>query len=94
MDGDKDKYKYNEYRAYGYKKFGKIEVTADFLDVSYIIPINGVKDAYNGTLAAHYKLSEAFELGADVEYSHNPDFDHDTRAFLKLLYHFGAPGGA
>jgi hypothetical protein len=94
MDGDTDKLKYDEYRVYGYKKIGKLGLTADIIDVSYASAINGVKDAYSGSLAAQYNISEAWELGADIEYSHNPDFDRDTRGFLKLLYHFGSKGGA
>jgi hypothetical protein len=90
MEGSTDKLKYNEYRVYGYKKFGKLDV----IDVSYANPINGVKDSYSGSLATQYALTEAWKIGADVEYSHNPDFKHDTRAFLKLLYHFGSKGGA
>jgi hypothetical protein len=94
MDGDTDKLKYNEYRVYGYKKIGKLDLTADVIDVAYASAINGVKDSYSATLAAQYDITEAWKLGADVEYSHNPDFDKDTRTFLKLLYHFGSKGGA
>ncbi len=94
MDGDTDRLRYDEYRVYGYKKIGKLDLTADIIDVAYKSAINGVKDAYSGSLAAQYDISEAWKVGADVEYSHNPDFDSDTRAFLKLLYHFGSKGGA
>ncbi len=94
MDGDTKKLKYNEYRGYGYKKIDKIDVTADVNVVSYDSRINGVKYSYAVALAAQYRLTEAWNIGADVEYSHNPDFNKDTRAFLKLLYHFGAKGGA
>jgi hypothetical protein len=94
MEGSTDKLKYNEYRVYGYKKFGKLDVTADVFDISYANPINGVKDSYSLSLATQYALTEAWKIGADVEYAHNPDFKNDTRAFLKLLYHFGSKGGA
>jgi hypothetical protein len=94
MDGETDKLKYNEYRVYGYKKIGKLDVTADVIDVNYASAINGVEDAYSVALAAQYDITEAWKLGADIEYSHNPDFERDTRAFLKLLYHFGSKGGA
>ncbi len=94
MDGQIDRFKYNEYRAYGYKKLGKFDITADVIEVAYDNAVNGVKDSYTGTLAAQYDITEAWKVGADVEYSHNPDFDRDVRAFLKLLYHFGPKGGA
>jgi len=94
MDGDTDTLKYNEYRVYGSKKIGKFGLTADVLDVVYASPVNGVKNSYSGSLAAMYDLSEAWKLGADVDYYHDPEFNHDVRAFVKLLYHFGAKGGA
>jgi hypothetical protein len=94
MEGYTDTLKYNEYRVYGYKKFGKLDVSADAIDVSYISPINNVKDSYSLSLGGQYPLTEAWKIGADVEYSHNPDFNKDTRAFFKLLYHFGSQGGA
>ena len=94
MKGDTDKLQYNEYRVYAYKKFGHLDVSVDLFDVAYVSAINGVKDSYSGSLAAQYDLAEAWKIGADVEYSHNPDFDKDVRAFVKVLYHFGAKGGA
>lgn len=94
MQGETTRLRYDEYRAYGYKKLGKFDLTADILDVTYAQPINGVKDSYSGSLAAQYDLTESWKLGADVEYSHDPDFDSDIRSFVKLLYHFGTKGGA
>ncbi len=46
------------------------------------------------SLAAQYDLTESWKLGADAEYSHNPDFDKDIRTFFKLIYRFGTKGGA
>jgi hypothetical protein len=94
MVGDTNELKYNEYRVYGYKKFGHLDVSADVIDVAYVNAINGVKDSYAASLAAQYDLAEAWKLGADAEYSHNPDFDKDIRVFFKVLYHFGTKGGA
>jgi len=94
MAGEADRLKYSEYRVYGYKKFGKLDVTADLIEVAYASAINDVKNSYSGSLAAQYKLAETWNLGADLEYSRNPDFNKDIRAFIKLLYHFGAKGGA
>jgi len=94
MEGDNDQLKYDEYRLYGYKKFGKADITADIIDVVYATEINGVKNSYSASLAAQYAIMEAWRLGADIEYSHNPDFNTDLRAFLKLLYQFGSKGGA
>ncbi len=94
MDGKDDRLKYDEYRAYVYKKFGKADLTLDALDVKYEQAINGVKDAYSVSLAIGYDLTEKLKVGADVEYSKNPDFDKDVRAFLKAIYRFDVGYGA
>jgi len=94
MNGETSKLQYDEYRVYGYKKMGKVDLTADLLDVVYESPINGVKDSFSGSLAALYNLTDAWKIGADIEYLHDPDYSRDFRTFVKLLYHFSAKGGA
>jgi hypothetical protein len=93
MQGETDALRYSEYRVYGYGKLGHVDVTADVLRIHYAKPINSRQDAYSATLAAQYALTEAWKLGADVEYARNPEFNKDISTFLKLLYHFGAKGG-
>lgn len=88
MDGEVDRLSYDEYRVYGYKKINKADVALDLLLVAYDVAINGVDNAYSFSLAAGYELSEKLKLGADVEYSKNPDFDKDIRTFFKLIYKF------
>ena len=88
MSGETDRLRYTEYRVYGYQKYGKTDVTLDLLDVAYDVEVDGVKNAYSATLAAAYELSERMKLGADVEYSKNPDFDKDIRTLVKLTYSF------
>jgi len=88
MAGDTDRLKYSEYRAYGYRKLGNTDVTLDVMDVAYDAAVNGVKNAYSVTLAAAYELTERMKIGADVEYSKNPDFDKDIRTLIKLTYNF------
>ena len=93
MDGETDRLKYDEYRVYASKKIDKIDVAVDLLDVKYKEPINDVTDAYSATLAAGYELTQKLRVGADLEYSKNPDFDKDVRFFLKLNYRFDAELG-
>jgi hypothetical protein len=93
MAGETDLLKYHEYRFFYFRKIGRTDVALDLFDVSYDEPRSGVKDAYSASLAATYALTDAWRLGADLEYSHNPDFDQDIRTFVKVLYHFGAKGG-
>lgn len=94
MDGDTNKLKYDEYRIYASKKIDKIDVAVDVLDVKYKEPINSVTNAYSVTLAAGYELSRKLKLGADLEYSKNPDFDKDVRIFAKMVYSFDVASGS
>lgn len=96
MQGDVDRLKYAEYRLYTYHKMGKTDLALDLLNVKYNQAINGVTDAYSFTVAAQYALTEKMTVGADAEYSKNPDFDKDVRVFFKAIYHFdlGKKGGA
>jgi hypothetical protein len=97
MAGDVERLKYKEYRVYGFGKLGKTDATLDYLLVNYDEAINNVHAALSVTLAAAYELTEKFKIGADVEYSKNPDFDKDIRTFFKLIYNFdfaqGKKGG-
>lgn len=86
MDGESNKLRYYEYRAYVSKKLGDADLTLDFLDVSYDEAINGVGNAYSLSLAAGYSLAPQASLGADVEYAKNPFFDEEVRALFKFLY--------
>ncbi len=93
MEGDTDRLTYTEYRVYGYKKVGKTDLALDLIDLKYAEPINDVSNAYSASLAAQYDLTERLKIGADVEYSKNPDFDKDVRAFLKAIYRFDIGAG-
>jgi hypothetical protein len=93
MDGDTDRLKYDEYRIYASKKFDKIDVAVDLLDVKYKESINGVTSAYSAAIGAGYELKHNLKLGLDVEYSKNPDFDKDVRVFAKAVYGFDLGGG-
>ena len=90
MNGETSRLRYAEYRLYKYIKSGKTDVGVELFEVAYDDAINGVKDAYSGSLTAGYELTEKMKIGADVEYAKNPDFDKDVRAFIKLIYKFGS----
>jgi len=94
MDGDTDRLKYDEYRIYAAKQMQKVDIAIDLLNVKYKESINNVSNAYSATLAAGYELSQKLKVGADLEYSKNPDFDSDVRLFAKLIYNFDAGTGA
>jgi len=93
MSGQTDNLRYDEYRLYGHRKFGRADLTADLFSVAYAAEINGIKNAYSGSLACGYALTTRARLGADIEYARNPYFDKDVRGLVKLVYNFDiAPG--
>lgn len=94
MDGDTNRLKYDEYRIYASKKIDKIDLAVDVTEVKFKEPINNVDSAFSATVAAGYELKHNLKLGVDVEYSKNPDFDKDVRAFAKLIYSFDLAGSS
>lgn len=88
MEGDVDKLRYDELRGFISKKIGHADLTVDAINVYYDKEINGIRNSYSVTGAAGYELSRRFKLGADLEYSRNPDFNNEVRAIVKALYTF------
>ncbi len=94
MDGVVDKLCYNEYRAFASKKIGQADLTLDAINVNYDKKINGVTNSYAVTGAAGYEVNRKLRVGADVEYSKNPDFDREVRALVKATYTFDTNSAA
>jgi hypothetical protein len=97
MQGDTDKLRYSEFRAFASKKMGHADLTIDEININYDKSINGVRNSYTLTGAVGYELSHKLKVGADVEYSKNPDFDNEVRGLIKVIYtfdtKFAAEGG-
>lgn len=93
MDGQTDSLRYNEFRVYGYKKFGKTDFTVDLLDIDYDQRLNGVQNAYSTTFVAGFNMSDKFRVAADVDYYHNPVYSRDLRTLLHLVCRFDAVTG-
>ncbi len=91
MDGQTERLKYWESRIYGFKRFGRLDLTADVFNVNYDQDID-VKNAYAISAAAGYALTDNTRIAADMEYSRNPTFDYDVRGFIKLIHNFGPLG--
>jgi opacity protein-like surface antigen len=53
-----------------------------------------VTNAYSASIGAGYELKHNLKVGLDIEYSKNPDFDKDVRAFAKVVYGFDLGGGS
>lgn len=97
MDGGIDRLRYTEYRAFASKKIGHADLTIDAININYDEKINGISNSYTITGAAGYEFSRKLKVGADVEFSRNPDFDREVRGLLKATYtfdtKFAAEGG-
>lgn len=94
MDGKTDKLRYNEYRVFVSKKISHLDLTADFFDVNYDSRINGIRNTYTIVGAASYEITPSLKIGADVDYSKNPDYDNEVAGLVKLTYAFDTRRGA
>lgn len=90
MSGESDRLRYDEYRLFASKKLGKADLTVDFFDINYDRSINGIKNTFSLAGAATYEITDQFKIGADVDYSRNPDFDNEVRGLVKISYVFDA----
>jgi hypothetical protein len=88
MQGSDFRLRYTEYRAFASKQLGKADLTIDAHNVWYDNRINGVRNSYTITGAAGYEFNEKLKVGADVEYSKNPDFNNEVRGLVKITYAF------
>jgi hypothetical protein len=95
MNGPSVDLRYDEQRAYVFRKISKADVTLDVLHVAYDQAINGVADAWTTSAALGYSFTPMVRIVADAEYSKNPDYDRDVRGMLTFVYAFDAKlGGA
>lgn len=98
MDGRIDKLSYMEYRVFASKKISDLTLALDCINVNYDRSINSVSNAFTVVGAVSYEINHRLALGADIDYSKNPDFDNEVRGLLKLTYSFNtkyaAEGGA
>ena len=91
MNGPSADLRYDEQRAYIFKKFSKADVTLDVVHLAYDEAINNVSDAWTGSAALGYSFTPKVRVVADAEYAKNPDYDKDVRGMLTLLYSFDLP---
>ena len=88
MEGEIDKLRYLEVRAFASKKIGPTDLTIDAINVHYDKRINDIHNSYSITGAAGYEVNRKLKLGADLAYLRNPDFDNEVRALIKATYTF------
>lgn len=94
MDGPADTVRYNEYRVFASKKISHLDLALDFIDIGYDRKINNVRNAYEIKGAASYEFSGNLKVGADIDYSQNPDFDNEVKGLVKLTYVFDLKNAA
>ena len=94
MDGSTDKLRYSEYRTFASKRFQKVGLSVDFIDVHYDSPYNGVRNSYTVAGAASYEFMPGLKLAADIDYSKNPDFSNEVAGLIKLSYAFNITPGS
>jgi hypothetical protein len=94
MEGYIDRLRYTQTRVFATKKIGHIDLTVDALNVNYDKSINGISNSYAITGAGGYEVNRKLKLGADVEYSKNPDFDREVRALVRATYLFDTKNAA
>lgn len=88
MDGQTDKLRYKEIRLFASKKIDRLDLTGDLIALGYDSSMNGVKNAYTVAGAASYEINHSLKVGADVDYSRNPDFNNEVKGLIKLTYVF------
>lgn len=97
MEGASDRLRYTEFRLYGLKKAGPVDLGLDFFSVDYDRDINGMDHSFALTGSVGYRFNEQTRCWADLEYSQTPDFDKEWRALAKVAYAFDikrSEGGA
>jgi hypothetical protein len=90
MAGKADRLKYTEYRLYITKKVEKTVLTLDVIDQNFdsTTDMNGIHNSVTVVAAGSYEFSRILQLGASVDYSHNPLFDNELKGLVKLTYLF------
>jgi len=88
MDGGVDRLRYTELRAFVSTKIDQMDLTLDAMNINYDKSINGSNNSYSITGAAGYTINRKLKVGADIEYSKNPDFYNEVRGLVKATYSF------
>lgn len=90
---DDNRLRYTETHAFLSKKLSHVDLAANYHNVWYDREINGVRNSFVVTGSAGYEFNEKLKVGADVEYSKNPDFDNEVRGLVKISYSFDTTRG-
>jgi mono/diheme cytochrome c family protein len=86
MEGDTDRLRYIESRAYATKNFNHLTLSVDCINLHYDNRFSNLKNAYTINGTANYRFTDSFSAGISVDYRKDPDSDHETRVLLSLAY--------
>jgi hypothetical protein len=86
MEGETERLRYIETRAYAQKKIEKTTVTVDIINIHYDSPYNNLSNAYSLNAALGYRINNALHIEADINHAKTPDFTDTMTAMLKLVY--------
>ncbi|MDD5286652.1 MAG: hypothetical protein PHD54_12405, partial [Desulfuromonadaceae bacterium] len=50
--------------------------------------MNNVNNAMTVVASSSYQMTNNLKIGADIEYSKNPDFNNEVKGLVKLTYKF------
>lgn len=90
VDGEVAENRYQEFRGHVSTPVGPIAAAAGVEHLVFEEPVNGEKNATTGTLSLAYALSKALEFSATGEYGVTPEFEHDARLIVALLWRYDA----
>lgn len=88
MSGADPRLDYSEVRLFGQKRYGHLDLTADFFDVKYRRAINGVTNTYTGSLACGYEISQSVKIGADGTFFRSPEVRNGFDLLAKVQVAF------
>jgi len=90
VQGDAEENRYQAIRAYATVVYRLVRISASAEHLTYDEAINGVKNATTGTLSLGYNLSRTLELSASAGYGETPEFDHEVKGLLAVLWRYDA----
>jgi hypothetical protein len=90
LDGEVAENRYQEFRGYVSTPVGPVAAAAGIEHLVFDEPVNGEKNATTGTLNLGYAISKVLEFSALGEYGVTPEFEHEARLMLALLWRYDA----
>jgi hypothetical protein len=88
MNGETNRLKYLESRAYAARSLGDFRVTGDAINVHYDQSFRNIDDVYSVSGTLTYRFRDYLKGAVNLDYRRTPDFTRDIRALFKIMYNF------